>query len=110
MNNMDPDKYKITASTTRDMDSIFLLFDSAIDYQKKNEYNLWPKFSRQMILDEIQDNRNWKILDGNTIVCVFSVHYNDPVIWKEKDQEPAVYLHRIAVNPLLKGRGIMNVI
>lgn len=36
--------------------------------------------------------------------------YNDPVIWLERDKDPSVYLHRIAVNPRYKGKGVMKLI
>lgn len=97
-------------STSADIDFTFGLFASAIEYQEKNGFQLWPKFSRQLIEREIEEKRHWKILEEETIVCVFSVMYNDPVIWKERDTEPSVYLHRIAINPLCKGKGMMKAI
>lgn len=100
--------YTIIQSEPGDMDVIFSLFDAAIAYQKKKGYDLWPQFSREMIEHEIKEGRHWKIMDGQDVACVFSVLYNDPVIWKEKDMDPSVYLHRIAVNPLHKGKGIMK--
>ena len=93
-----------------DMDIIFRLFDWAVDYQKKKGYQLWPRFKKEMIEAEIKEKRHWKIIDEGEIVCVFSVMYNDPVIWGEMDKEPAVYLHRIAVNPEFKGKRMMIVI
>lgn len=103
-------KLKVVNSTYSDIDFTLSLFASAVKYQEKNGYELWPQFSKQLIETEITEQRHWKILDGETIVCVFSIMYNDPVIWKEKDDEPSVYLHRIAVNPLFKGKGIMKLI
>lgn len=101
---------QIINSASTDIDFIFKLFDNAIEYQEKNKYELWPQFSKQLIENEIAEKRHWKILNGDTIVCVFSVLYNDPVIWEEKNNEPSVYLHRIAINPAFKGKGIMNVV
>ncbi|MGQ0826928.1 MAG: GNAT family N-acetyltransferase [Bacteroidota bacterium] len=109
-NEFSSGKLQIVNSTLADIDFIFKLFDNAIEYQKKNGYELWPLFSKQLIETEIKEKRHWKILEGNTIVCVFSVLYNDPVIWEEKDKDPSVYLHRIAINPSFKGRHITNVI
>jgi len=108
MNNPGTQKYKVITSNTNDLDFIFLLFETAIQYQKIHGYDLWPQFSRSFIEKEISEGRHWKITDGENIVCVFSVLYNDPLIWKEKDLDPSVYLHRIAINPLYKGNGIMN--
>lgn len=102
---------KIVNSDLNDEDTIFRLFDSAIAYQERNGYELWPQFSREMIQKEIAEKRHWKIVDGDTIACVFSVLYNDPVIWgEERDKEPSVYLHRTTINPDYKGRGMMQLI
>lgn len=99
---------QIINSELKDLDLIFDLFDNAIQYQKENGYELWPQFSKALITTEIKEKRHWKIVEDSIITCIFSVMYNDPVIWKEKDKDPSVYLHRIAVNPLHKGKGIMN--
>lgn len=101
---------QIINTVTGDLEFIFRLFDSAINYQKMNGYNLWPTFSRGLIESEIAGNRHWKIVEDGKILCVFSVMYNDPVIWGERDKEPSVYLHRIAVNPQHKGKGMMKLI
>jgi GNAT superfamily N-acetyltransferase len=98
---------QIINSSIKDIDTIFQFFDAAINYQRKNGYQLWPQFSRKMIGTEIKENRHWKIIDEEKILCVFSVMYNDPVIWGEMDKDPSVYLHRIAVNPEFKGKKIM---
>nr|WP_302328286.1 MULTISPECIES: GNAT family N-acetyltransferase [unclassified Sphingobacterium] len=37
-------------------------------------------------------------------MCIFSVQYTDPVIWREKDKNDALYLHRVVVNPVYKGQ------
>jgi GNAT superfamily N-acetyltransferase len=108
---MEIEGLKFMNSDLQDMDNIFSLFDSAIAYQQKHGYDLWPQFSRNMIENEIAEKRHWKIMDGDTIACIFSVQYNDPVIWGEEcDKDPSVYLHRTAINPAYKGRGIMRLI
>ena len=99
---------QVVNSSSDDIDFIFNLFDSAIEYQKRNGYELWPQFRKALIETEIAEKRHWKIMDGETIVCIFSILYNDPIIWEEKDKEPSVYLHRIAINPSYKGKGIMK--
>ena len=98
-------------SQISDLPIIFKLFESAIAYQQKNGFELWPNFSDELILSEIRENKHWKITEGNDIVCIFSVMYNDPVIWgEEKNLDAAVYLHRIAVNPEHKGKSMMRII
>jgi predicted GNAT family N-acyltransferase len=110
----DPSKseeIRIVNSCAEDIGLIMQLFDSAISYQEKNNYPLWPRFSEPFILKEISEKRHWKILQGDTIICIFSVMYHDPEIWgEERNLEPSVYLHRIAVNPSFKGRKMMMTI
>jgi hypothetical protein len=97
-------------SRLEDLETIFSLFHSAIAYQKNNGYEEWPLFERSLIETEINEKRHWKILCEKDIACVFSVMYNDPVIWKEKDAEPSIYLHRIAINPVYKVMQMMTLI
>jgi GNAT superfamily N-acetyltransferase len=104
------DQHRVTNSSQNDMEIIFGIFNSAIEYQKKNGFELWPVFSRGLIEKEIAEKRHWKILHNNEIAAIFSVCYNDPVIWGEKDKDPSVYLHRIAVHPSFKGKGIIGII
>ncbi len=41
---------------------------------------------------------------GKKILCIFSIQYNDPFIWRDRDQDDALYLHRIVVNLEFKGQ------
>jgi hypothetical protein len=100
----------ILNSSFSDIPTIFELFESAIEYQKKNDYDLWPQFSKELIETEIKEKRHLKIIEGEVIACIFSVLYNDPVIWMDKNNEPAVYLHRITINPAFKGKGMIKAV
>ncbi len=101
---------RIEPSEIQDLDPAMALYRAAVDYQRINGYNLWPEFDRALIENEIKEKRHYRIVEGNEIACVFSVVYNDPIIWEEKDKEPSIYLHRIATNPHFKGKGIMHLI
>ena len=46
----------------------------------------------------------WKIIIDNQIVCIFAITYSDPLIWKEKDVSPSIYIHRIVTHPGYRGR------
>ncbi|HEY1039346.1 MAG TPA: hypothetical protein VGF30_08090 [Bacteroidia bacterium] len=71
---------KFLNSTYEDLDTIFSLFDAAIEYQKKKGNELWPQFSRELIKNEISEKRHWKIVNEGTIVSILSVMYTDPII------------------------------
>ncbi len=99
---------KIDFSELSDLPVITEIYNSAIDYQTKNGYNLWPKFNQQLFETEIKEHRHFKITEEKKIACIFSVVYTDPIIWEEKDHNDAVYLHRIATNPDFKGKQIIT--
>ena len=106
--NFSFERLKIVNSSLSDINFIFELFDRAINYQKRKGYELWPQFDKLLIETEIKEKRHWKILNGEVIVCIFSVLYHDPVIWEERNDEPSVYLHRITINPAFKGKEMMK--
>ncbi|HXU25724.1 MAG TPA: GNAT family N-acetyltransferase [Bacteroidia bacterium] len=102
--------FTIQISQPNDLEFILGLYRDAVKYQKEKGYNLWPEFEKSLIEKEIQGQSHYKITESGKIACVFSVLYNDPIIWEEKDKDPAIYLHRIATNPKFKGKGMMQLI
>ncbi len=94
---------QIQNSTPEDLATILALYDSAIEHQKKVFNKHWQPFDPQMIEREIEEKRQWKMVIDNQIVCIFAITYNDPIIWKEKDKAPSLYLHRIVTHPDHRG-------
>jgi len=91
-------------SETADFDEIFRLYDAAIEFQKTKFDKTWQTFDRKMIEREIAEKRHWKIAIDDKIACIFSIAFEDPLIWKEKSAEPAIYIHRIVTNPEFRGQ------
>jgi GNAT superfamily N-acetyltransferase len=100
----------ILNSTPEDIDFIFELYRLASEYQRKNGYNMWKDFERELIETEINEKRLWKVVEDGEIACIFSIFYNDPLLWGKDDNEFSIYIHRIATNPKFKGRGMTNLI
>ena len=98
----------ISNSTAADLDAIFNLYDQGTEYQKQVAKKHWKGFDRALVLQEIEEQRQWKITIEGEIACVFCVTFNDPEIWGEKDRDPAIYLHRIATHPKYRGRGFVK--
>ena len=98
----------ILNSTLNDIDSIFNLYDSAVAHQKTVFHKHWQGFERSLIETEIAEHRQWKIIVGNDIACIFAVTYNDASIWRERDLEPSVYIHRIVTHPAFRGRAFVR--
>ncbi|MBV8327256.1 GNAT family N-acetyltransferase [Chryseobacterium sp.] len=88
----------------QDIDEVFSLYKMASDFKKKVSGIQWPEFDRTLIETEIKENRHWKILIDGQIACVWSITYDDPQVWGEKNTDPAIYIHRIATHPDFRGQ------
>lgn len=99
---------QVVPSTLDDIEKIFELYDAAIAYQKTVFNKQWQGFERSLIERELNEQRQWKILIGGEIACIFAIDFNDPLIWKEKDADPSIYLHRIVTNPEYRGANFVN--
>ena len=64
---------------------------------------VWPKFATSLVLQEINEERQWKLLIDGEIACVWAIAFSDPQIWEEKDHDPAIYIHRIATSSKFRG-------
>lgn len=59
-------------------------------------------------------NADWKriLKAGSSIkscgeaytLCIFSIQFKDPFVWRERDRGDALYLHRIVSHPGFKGQ------
>lgn len=104
-----PDK-QLLRSTPADIDEIFRLYRLASAYQAAtaNATVVWPDFERSMVEQELAEGRQWKIMLGDTIACVWAITFDDPQIWGAKNADPAVYIHRIATNSECRGQGLVK--
>jgi DNA-binding MarR family transcriptional regulator/RimJ/RimL family protein N-acetyltransferase len=94
---------RIVNSTPEDCPKIMKIYNDATNYMVSKKQVSWPKFSKKMILKEIQEKRHWKLLIEDEIACVWVTTFSDPIIWKEKNVDPSVYIHRIATNKKFRG-------
>ncbi|WP_298349612.1 N-acetyltransferase [Runella sp.] len=101
---------QIINSTLQDLSAIMSLYDEAIAHQKAVSDLVWKGFDEEVVVNEINENRQWKIMMENEIACVFMTAYNDPAIWDEKDRDSAIYVHRIVTNPTFRGKGFVQII
>ena len=95
---------QIVNTTIDDLSSVLWLFEQAMELQGKNGYKVWNSIDRTALEKDIQNKLQYKIVKGTDIHCIFSVQYTDPFIWGKRDQQDAIYLHRIVVNPHYKGQ------
>ena len=101
----------ITNSTKDDIPEIFRLYTLATDYQKITfPGNVWPAFDHEFIATEVLQNRQFKIVIDHKIACIWAITYNDAQIWEERENNDAIYLHRIATNPEFRGNNFVKII
>ena len=99
---------KITNVAPTDIDTLIELLNAGTQYQKAVGGKEWQGFDKSLIETDIREKRAWKIVEDNTIVCIFAITFNDPHIWQEKDSTDAIYIHRIAVHPAYHGKGYVK--
>lgn len=104
LNKKDDEKHEIINTTTKDLNFIYTLFEEAITYIKKNNYVGWTTYDKNFIMQDIDKKLQFKIINGNEILCLFSICFSDHLIWREMEKGDAIYLHRIVVNPKFKGQ------
>ena len=96
------DNFEIANTTMEGLDKVLWLFAQAMDLQGKDGYKVWSDIDKRALEKDIENGLQYKIVKEGEIICVFSIQYKDPFIWRERDQSDAIYLHRIVVDPDFK--------
>ncbi len=79
-------------------------WDAAVAYQTRHGVARWPVFPESIITAEIGAARHFMALrDDEVCAGFFSVTPSDKGIWKERDRNDAIYIHRTCVNPRARG-------
>ena len=85
-------------------------YDDARTFQRAQGGVLWPEFPDAAVLAEIDRGHLLRVLEGDSLVGVFSVAYRDPAIWGELERGAHIYLHRIARAATYSGRGLLDAV
>ena len=98
------DSFKIINTTTEDLGKVLGLFEQAMNLRGKNGYKVWSSIDKTALEKDIVKGLQYKIEGDTGIFCIFSIQYNDPMIWFDKDKNDAIYLHRVVVDQNFKGQ------
>jgi len=101
-------KIEIQNSTLQDVKDIVRLYAYARAYQNEKGAVPWPIITSKIIEKEISEGRQWKMIQNGKISCVWVTTFEDPHIWREKDKDPAIYIHRIAIDPEFRGLNLVG--
>ncbi|MBC7888283.1 MAG: GNAT family N-acetyltransferase [Ferruginibacter sp.] len=99
---------QIVNSTKADIETIFSFYDAAISYQKRKFDKHWKGFDLNLVEKEVEENRQYKIVLNDNIVCIFAIAFNDAYIWGSRDNAPSVYIHRIVTHPEFRGNNYVK--
>ncbi|MBX2829342.1 MAG: GNAT family N-acetyltransferase [Flavobacteriaceae bacterium] len=99
---------EIVHSQWEDLDAACQIFDDAIAYQKQKGYPEYRSNDREGVKQAIADGMHYKMLIDGKLACVFNVVYNDRPIWRDKDQDDAIFLHRVITAQEFKGRRLFG--
>jgi GNAT superfamily N-acetyltransferase len=100
--------WQVLHTDIRDLPDIFEMFAHSILYQEKNGYPSWRNYDRSAIIKDIENKHQFKVILDNEIAIVFSIRYDDKIIWRTRDNGESIYLHRIVVNPAFKGQKLFG--
>jgi ribosomal protein S18 acetylase RimI-like enzyme len=89
--------------TLEDLDHIFDLYTYARTKQIERGMVVWPEFDRQLIIDEINHGRQYKVVIDGRIAAVWVYTWSDPDIWEEKDKDDSIFIHRICTHGDFRG-------
>lgn len=99
---------QIQNSSIEDLDLILDLYKSATAYQKERAINFWPEFDKEMVIKELIEKRQWKMMVDGEVVAIWATTFSDPLIWGNKNWDPSVYIHRITTSPTNRGMGLVK--
>ncbi len=100
--------YVIVRAAKSDLDTICLLFEEAIAFQKMNNYIGWNNYDRDFLKADIEKGLLYKIVNDRGIISIFCICYSDELIWREMEKGNALYLHRVVVNRRMKGEKLFQ--
>ena len=102
---------QIAQSQASDVDAILDFYEHAVRLQRLKGATQWPAFDRGFVESEVSKGLQWKIIVDGRPRCVWAVADSDPLIWGERDVDPAIYIHRIATDPEYQGSGfVLNIV
>ena len=100
----------IQSAHLSDIPSMLDIYGSARNYQIKTKQPTFAIFTKESIEAGIESQQYYKIEIEKKIAGIFTITFEDVLIWDKLENLCSVYLHRIATHPDFKGRNLMRVI
>lgn len=94
---------EIKNCTPNDLPVILELYQAARALQSERKMVVWPSFSEEYLLAEINELRQFKIMLNHAIACNWAITFSDLEIWGDKDLKDSIFIHRICTHPQYRG-------
>jgi ribosomal protein S18 acetylase RimI-like enzyme len=101
---------RVEPATIEDLPAVRATYADARAIQRARGTIGWPEFPDEAIRAELTAGRVFRVLDGDSLVGVFSVAEEDPAIWGTLERGEHLYLHRIARAAGYRGRGLVTTV
>lgn len=101
---------KIVPTLKEDFETILWLFDEAMKLRNRQDYIVWKAIDQKKLAEDIVHKMQYKIIKDDKIICIFSIQFNDRFIWRNRDQNDAIYLHRVVTHPHFKGQRLFQTV
>lgn len=93
-----------------DVPTIMNLYEAARHFQIAKQVVVWPYFSKDFLLNEIAQSRQFKIVFENQIVCNWAITFSDKEIWGDQDKSDSIFIHRICIDSNFRGNRYIDMI
>lgn len=101
---------RIELATPTDLSEIRAVYAHGRKLQRAAHSIVWPGFTDATILAEVEAGNLYRIVIEAGLAGIFSVAYEDGLIWGSLERGAHVYLHRIARAPGVAGGGLVDVV
>ncbi len=93
---VSPHSWRCEIASRDDLPDIRAVYEHARTAQRARSGDVWPEFTDDAILREIDEQRLLRVVAKDALAGVFSVADDDAAIWGSHERGEHLYLHRIA--------------
>lgn len=100
--------YTLQLAQSEDIPPILNILAHVLSLQGKQGYYVWDTLDTHKMIEDINAQKVYTLVKEGEIAFVFTLIDQDPFIWLEKDQQNALYLHRMLTHPKYKGKRLFQ--